>query len=243
MSTKGWIILIFALMFAGGVLTSYAEYKFKYNLYETILEKIFRKKVHIAIVVLFLFGCGVRGYHMAGGTGDLTHAPEPGARVVVPNSQNFVQQAAPVKETVIGGCDESLWKHVYNPQRLEVQQRCVSVTGIAVDATHGKKKDGVRHEGDGDPHAWLKLDPGQEKYLNAGNMSDEEGNLVYEIPCTFKVTQKDAIAACNGYKATVKIPPMGAHVRITGAWVKDDNHARWFEIHPVSSIEILSVKK
>jgi hypothetical protein len=34
----------------------------------------------------------------------------------------------------------------------------VTVTGMFVDATHGKRRDGVRHEGDGDAHAWLKLD-------------------------------------------------------------------------------------
>jgi len=31
------------------------------------------------------YGCGIRGYHFAGGTGDVTHAIEPGARVIMPN--------------------------------------------------------------------------------------------------------------------------------------------------------------
>lgn len=55
-------------------------------------------------------------------------------------------------------CDDSLWDHVYNPQRLTVQQKCVAVTGTIVDATNGKKADGVRHEADGDTHGWLNLD-------------------------------------------------------------------------------------
>ena len=38
------IVAAVLLMFAGGVLTSLAEYKFKYNLYELIASKIFRKK-------------------------------------------------------------------------------------------------------------------------------------------------------------------------------------------------------
>src|SRR6266446_383589 len=137
-----------------------------------------------------------------------------------------------------GQCVDSLWKHVYNPQRLQVYQLCMSVTGTIVDATHGKRKDGVRKEADGDCHGWLKLDPGQEKYLNAGNMSGEEGNLVYEVVCLFPVTQKDAVSACKGFKNTVKLAPVGGHVKMSGSWVQDDNHAKWNEIHPVSKIEV-----
>src|SRR5689334_14624329 len=65
------------------------------------------------------------------------------------------------------------WSHVYKPSRLIVKAKLVTVTGVIVDATRGKHRDGVRHEADGDCHGWLKLDPGQEKYLNAGNMSVE----------------------------------------------------------------------
>jgi hypothetical protein len=149
------------------------------------------------------------------------------------------RKAPDQKAMIVGGCDESLWRYTYNPQRLEVHERCASVTGVIVDATHGKRKDGVRKENDGDCHGWLKLDAGQEAYLNAGNMSDEEGNLVFEIVHMFKTTQKDAIASGVGYANKIKLPPVGSHVRITGAWVKDDNHAHWNEIHPVSGIEVL----
>jgi hypothetical protein len=130
-----------------------------------------------------------------------------------------------------------LWKHVYNPQRLIVKQQCLTVRGTIVDATHGKRKDGVRHEADGDTHGWLKLDALQGNLLNAGNRSDESGNLVFEIVCKFRVTQKDAVSACRGYKSPVVIPPVGTHVCITGSYVEETNHAKWMEIHPVSSIE------
>lgn len=143
------------------------------------------------------------------------------------------------RTTIIGGCDDSLWKHVYNPSRLQVHRLCADVTGVVIDATHGKRKDGVRHEADGDCHGWLKLDKGQEDFLNKGNLSDEGGNLVFEIVCLYKVTQADAKSACAGYKNSIKLPAVGSHVRITGSWVQDDNHAHWNEIHPVSSIEVL----
>lgn len=131
------------------------------------------------------------------------------------------------------------WIHVYNPERLAVQSPCVSVTGTVADATANKRKDGLRHEEDGDCHGWLKLDPGQTQYLNAGNRSHEGGNLVFEAPCLYVVHQADAMKACKDWANTIKIPPVGSHVRITGSWVKDDNHAQWFEIHPVWLIEVL----
>jgi hypothetical protein len=137
------------------------------------------------------------------------------------------------------GCDESLWSHVYHSQRLIVREQCSVVTGTIVDATAGKKADGVRHERDGDTHGWLKIDSGFENMLNAGNVSDEGGNLVFEIVCRFPVTQTDAKAACQGYTDHVTLPPVGSHVRVVGTHVQDTFHAKWMEIHPVTSITVI----
>jgi hypothetical protein len=136
-------------------------------------------------------------------------------------------------------CDPALQAHVYHPSRLIVKQQCTAVTGTIVDATAGKEPDGVRHEHDGDTHGWLKLDPGFANLLNAGNLSDEGGNLVFEIVCKFTVTQADAKAACQGYTSKVILPPVGSHVRIVGAYVQDTFHAQWMEIHPVTSITVI----
>lgn len=137
-------------------------------------------------------------------------------------------------------CDDSLWDHVYNPQRLIVNQKCIAVTGTIVDATNGRKPDGVRHEADGDTHGWLQVDSQFSNLLNAGNKSNEGGNLVFEIVCKFPVTQADAVASCpSAYKSPVEIPPVGSHVRIVGSYVQDTNHAKWMEIHPVTSITVL----
>lgn len=138
----------------------------------------------------------------------------------------------------VAQCDDSLWDHVYNPQRLIVKQQCIAVTGTIVDASHGQHTDGVRHEADGDTHGWLDVDPQFKNLLNAGNMSDEEGNLVFEIVCEFRVTQADAKSACPAtYHSPVQLPPVGSHVRIVGSYVQDTNHLKWMEIHPVTSIE------
>jgi len=83
------------------------------------------------------------------------------------------------------------------------------VTGTVVDATNGKQADGVRHESDGDTHGWLKVDAGEEGLLDAGNMSDEGGNLVFEVICKYSVKQADAKAACQGFTNQVNLPLSG----------------------------------
>jgi hypothetical protein len=136
-------------------------------------------------------------------------------------------------------CDANLWSHVYHPQRLIVKQQCISVTGMIVDATNGRRRDGVRHEADGDTHGWLKPDPEFSSLMNAGNRSNEGGNLVFEIVCKFPVSQADAEAACAEYRSEVQIPPVGSHVTIVGTYVQDTYHARWMEIHPVTSFTVI----
>lgn len=155
-------------------------------------------------------------------------------------------QCAPVRDiapyNARPACDQTLWQHVYNPRRLKVLNPCVSVTGTIVDATHGKHKQGCRVEADGDLHCWLKLDnevPGiMSPYLNAMNLKNEGGTLVWEPMCQHHVTQKDAMEACKDWHQDIILPPVGSHVKITGAWVLDTEHGH-MEIHPVSGIEVL----
>ena len=142
----------------------------------------------------------------------------------------------PPQPPASGQCDDTLWGHVYHSTRLIVHQTCISVTGTIVDATNGKQPDGVRHEPDGDTHGWLKLDSQYQNLVNAGNKSNEGGNLVFEIVCKYPVTQADAKAACSNYQNKVTIPAVGSHVRIVGVYVQDTFHAQWMEIHPVTSI-------
>jgi hypothetical protein len=153
-------------------------------------------------------------------------------------TQPTTEAAAPPSAAT--GCDATLWDHVYNPQRLTVKQKCISVTGTVVDATNGKRSDGVRKEADGDTHGWLQVDPQFKNLLNAGNMSNEGGNLVFEIVCKFNVSQADAKASCpTSYHTSVTLPPVGSHVRIVGSYIQETNHAKWMEIHPVSTITVL----
>lgn len=142
-------------------------------------------------------------------------------------------------------CDSKLQSHVYDPDRLTAQQQCIAVTGTIVDATVDQSvhhADGVRHEPDGDSHGWLKVDPAFKKLLDNGNMTDEKGNLVFEIICRYPIAtgpaEDKARKACEGYTDRVKLPPLGSHVRMVGTYVHDDKHG-WNEIHPVTSITVV----
>jgi hypothetical protein len=142
----------------------------------------------------------------------------------------------PGSATVVG-CGDGRWKHVYNPSRLLVLQNCVTITGTIVDATNHHEPDAVRHERDGDTHGWLRVDPQFANLINPGNTSAEQGNLVFEIVCHFPVKQPDAVDACKNVADHQVIPPVGTHVAITGTLVREKNHAKWNEIHPVTQIK------
>jgi hypothetical protein len=90
-----------------------------------------------------------------------------GARYLAAGVQGGTAElAAPLSGA--SGCDATLWDHVYNPQRLIVKQKCIQVTGTIVDATNGKRRDGVRQEADGDTHGWLEFDPQFTNLLKRG---------------------------------------------------------------------------
>ncbi|HEV2414205.1 MAG TPA: hypothetical protein VGX27_05310 [Candidatus Dormibacteraeota bacterium] len=120
--------------------------------------------------------------------------------------------------------------HVYHPDRLQVLQPCITVSGLI---------DFERKEADGDYHIGLKLDPQYASLVNACNTTclngAEHGDLVLEPVCELPVTQADAVSACAGYHNPLVLPPVGAHVTVTGAYVLDLDHG-WTEIHPLMTI-------
>jgi hypothetical protein len=127
-------------------------------------------------------------------------------------------------------CDQSLWNHVYNPNRLQVVDACKSVLGII---------ESKRTEKDGDYHIRVKLDPQFSNLINSANIKNQLGDLVVEPICVNKVTQADAVSACQNFHQNISIPPIGSHVNITGSYVLDKEHGNWAEIHPVTSIQAI----
>jgi hypothetical protein len=128
-------------------------------------------------------------------------------------------------------CDESLWNHVYNPQRLQVVEPCKTVLGII-------ESKGV--EADGDFHIRLKLDSQFANLINQANVNGQLGDLVVEPICMNPVKQQDAVSACQNFHQALNIPPVGSHVQVTGSYVLDKEHGSWAEIHPVTSISLIS---
>ncbi len=124
---------------------------------------------------------------------------------------------------------ESVWSHVYNPDRLEVVKQCITVSG-AVEY--------VIPEGDGDYHVLLQLDIAYANLTNDVNNRDQHGDLVVEIICARTVTQSDAVAACDNYTNTILIPTVDQHVTVSGPYVLDNDHDGWAEIHPVYSLTL-----
>jgi len=126
-----------------------------------------------------------------------------------------------------GGCDNNLWKFVWEPSRLQVLDKCKTVTGVIVEKNA---------DPDGDEHMLLKLDAGQESLLEKKNYSKKDGNLVIEAICINHITRKAAKGICKGYVNNVHLPKVGDHVRVTGSYVLD-SHNGWTEIHPITQVE------
>jgi hypothetical protein len=143
------------------------------------------------------------------------------------NSNNNPIPSITSESTPGAQCDQSLWNHVYNPQRLKVVESCKIVTGII---------ESKRVEADGDYHIRLKLDPQYANLINQANVNGQLGDLVVEPICINRVTQLDAISACQNFRQNIDIPAVGTHVQITGSYVLDKEHGSWAEIHPVTSI-------
>jgi hypothetical protein len=130
-----------------------------------------------------------------------------------------------------GKCDQSLWNHVYQSYRLQVVNRCITVSGII---------ESIGAETDGDSHIRVKLDSQFAKLINSANIQGQFGDLVVEPICQHSVIQPNAFFACIDFHQNINIPPIGTHVKVTGSYVLDTWHDKWAEIHPVTSILTLS---
>lgn len=126
-------------------------------------------------------------------------------------------------------CDTTFWRYVYNPERLEVIDKCKTVTGVIEESNV---------EEDGDQHMLLKLDDGQEGLLTKKNIKKKQGDLVIEAVCANKATVRKVGNTCEGYINKIQIPELGKHVKVTGSLVID-SHNGWAEIHPITKIEVI----
>lgn len=124
---------------------------------------------------------------------------------------------------------------VHNPDRLEMIRPCKQLTGTVTEV-HGSNDE------DGDITFNLRVDPPDEKAMNARNLA--EGGLHVEIvPADRKGCTPGAavtfhavtgLGTCTG--ANLVAPKVGDHVRLIGALVRDVSNG-WNELHPVWFME------
>jgi hypothetical protein len=149
------------------------------------------------------------------------------------NNNNNNQSSSPTKSSAAStittdkGCDQTLWKHVYKPQRLQLIDSCKTVSGLI---------ESKRAEADGSLQMRLKLDPQFSDLLNKANIKGQQGDMIVEAICITPVTQRDAISACRNFHPNISIPPVDTHVKVTGSYVLNKEHDDQAEIHPVTSI-------
>ena len=156
--------------------------------------------------------------------------PEKGEKKKKSDKDNDTDQpkASSTNETSANfTCDKSLWDHVYNPERLEVQEDCMAVTGTIAERST---------DDDGDEHMLLKLDDGQDNLLTKKNKKKKHDQLVIEAVCAAVPKLKKVGDACANFSNSVALPQIGDHVRVTGSYVLD-THNGWAEIHPISAVE------
>ena len=132
-------------------------------------------------------------------------------------------------DTSITGCNPKLWQYVYNKERLQVINKCMTVTGLIKESNA---------DDDGDQHLLLQLDTGQENLLKPRNMKKKNGWLVIEAVCINNIIKYKVGDACKGYVNHVQLPNVGDHVKVTGSYVID-THNGWAEIHPITKVELL----
>ncbi|MDQ6757320.1 MAG: hypothetical protein M3004_10330 [Bacteroidota bacterium] len=143
--------------------------------------------------------------------------------------RSTTDQNKKIKDNTVINCDTSFWRYVYNPDRLEVIDKCKTVTGVIEESSADE---------DGDQHMLLKLDNGQEDLLTKKNIKKKQGDLVIEAVCANKTTLPKVGNTCNGYINKIQIPKLGDHVKVTGSLIID-SHNGWEEIHPITKIEVI----
>lgn len=175
-----------------------------------------KKSFFVACAAMAVAGCGVAA----------SQSQEPSA-------QGFAAMTTPAASV----CPTNPLDNVYHPARLVVEKACQTISGVV---------DTVRHEGDGDLHIDVKLDPAYANLVNSVNLSAQRGDLVTEIVpadqpgCTPGQPPRPPhgdydYGICTG--RDLQTPSLGAHVSMVGSYNLDTAHG-WMELHPIWQITV-----
>jgi hypothetical protein len=213
--------------------------------------------VVLVVLVLALAACGAPGKNpdssghgesnqQGNGAGSAT-TTQPGS---ISSASSQPVQATPTTQvpspasTAGSGCrGGDPLANVYHPDRLQVRNPCLTITGTVAY---------VAHEPDGDIHMALTLPSSESNLLDQANYSDQYGQLVTEIvpadqpgctpgqppplPSSAYTSSSYNYGLCTG--ADLSAPVVGTNVSVTGPYVADNDHG-WMEIHPVWAVTVL----
>ena len=134
-------------------------------------------------------------------------------------------------------CDQTLWPHVYHPERLQGEKKCISIKGTVRT---------IKAENDGGYSIQIRLDAGQPTtLLNDKNISLQNACMVIEIICAHRpIEQADGLKSCGVFESKIKVPAVGDHVQVIGTYVLDTSAGHgWNAIYPVSEVIELEKKR
>lgn len=193
--------------------------------HNTDMPQLCFKIYYVQLIVIILFSCQQNEEKQIKTKDELAKEERQLSKIDTSGKKETQGTTTPIEK--ISGCDGNLWKYVYDPERLQILDKCKIVTGT-IEETNADE--------DGDQHMLLKLDKGQENLLTDRNINKKQGDLVIEAICINNISRKRAVGACTGYINHVELPKLGDHVKVTGSYVID-SHNGWAEIHPITEIE------
>jgi len=151
------------------------------------------------------------------------------------------------------------WAHVYDPNRLEKQQKQTFIT------VTGTVHDDPKSEPDGDTHFVLALDPSfayLSKQINCQKTSTtgfddvalvqaQGQGQIQPTPCNLIIVEiichnpidsakfPNPAKACGNYHSSeIMTPKYNQYLSVSGSYVFDKDHGDWAEIHPVFKIDV-----
>lgn len=184
-----------------------------------------RKQFIIVFICLFLIFFSFLFIYRTGIFFDLTYKLP-----LTPLDPQTVRENAAIVALDKSACDQSIWQHVYSPNRLFMIYPCIEVKGVI------EKKIRVS---DGDNHISFKPDSKYPSLVNLFNEILANSDIIAEPVCLGgNNNDPDAIKACQGYQNKIMVPKEGTHIKMYGSLVLDKS-VGWIEIHPVTKIEVL----